>query len=125
MNYDWMNAYLVTTKKVPGLYALVMIFDNPTYQIPDEDVLDDLVKSLMKDYPEYSQSGETKYGTDDKRPKFSFSEFENMQSDEKLSLILAGNKKTLVYLWLAYPSEDAVTLYKPVMNEIASSLTIL
>ena len=125
MNYDWMNAYLVTSPKVPGLYTLVMVFDNPTYQVPDQDVLDELVYSLMKDYPEYTQSGETKYGTDEKRPQFSFSEYDNTHSEEKLTLILAGNKKTLVYLWLVYPSEDAIALYKPVMNEIASSLTIL
>jgi|GEM_PF-3473388 len=125
MNYDWMNAFLVGDPKTAGLYAIVMIIDNPIYQVPDKDVLDELSSSLMKDYPEYIQIDETQYGGDSKLPYFSLSNWDNANSDEILHLILAGSKKTIVYLWLAYPSDDMMEIYREKMNEIPTSLTIL
>jgi hypothetical protein len=125
MNYDWMSAYLVTTKAVPGLYALVMVIDNPVMQVPDEVMLDDLSSSLMEDYPEYHQIGETVYGADTNLPIYSAGLWENDRSEEKMYLILAGSKRTIVYLLLCYPSEDHRELYADTMKKLAESLKIL
>lgn len=101
-----------------------MVADNPFYQIPDKDVLNELLFSLMNDYPEYVQQGETKFGSDDKRPYFSLSQWENNTTGERLTLIVAGSKKSIVYLWMVYPSELLEKAYQSLMNDMATSLKI-
>lgn len=122
--YKGMKAYMMVDKKGPGLYSLVMIADNPIYQVPDKDVLNELLSALMKDYPDYVQRGETKFGSDDKRPYFSLSQWENNSTGERLTLIIAGSKKSLVYLWIAYPSELIEKIYQELMTDMATSLKI-
>lgn len=122
--YKGMKAYMMTDKKSPGLYSLVMVADNPIYQIPDKDVLNELLFSLMNDYPDYVQQGETKFGSDDKRPYFSLSQWENDTTGERLTLIVAGSKKSIVYLWMVYPSEIMEKVYQSLMNDMATSLKI-
>lgn len=125
MSYNWMKAYLFGDPNTAGLYAIVMIVDNPVMQIPDSDILNELQETLMKDYPDFIQTGTTEYGSDTRRPYFSISYWDNQQTREKLNLILAGSKKTIVYLWFAYPNEDIMNLYQEEMNQFFSSLEIL
>lgn len=124
INYQGMKAFLIMNDQAPGMYALVMVFDNPIYQVPDKDLLFNLESSLMDDFPDYEPAGDALYGSDEKLPYFSLSQYDNRVTKEKMNLIVAGSKKSLVYLLMVYPSQLMEDLFSQTMNDIAMSLTI-
>ncbi len=124
LNQEGYRGYLLQTGKVPGMYALIMVFDNPTYSLPDKDLLNDLSTDLMTEYPEYSLLDNPVYGNTSNLKEFAYSTWAD-KSGKTVHLTVAGSKKVLVYILISYESLDQMKNYSSVMNHIAETLTIL